>query len=41
MRRLMGDETEIDRVLRSGAEKARAVAEPIMRDVKKTVGFVV
>ncbi|HEY8947357.1 MAG TPA: tryptophan--tRNA ligase [Rhizomicrobium sp.] len=41
MRRLMGDETEIDRILRSGAEKARAVAEPIMHDVKKTVGFVV
>jgi tryptophanyl-tRNA synthetase len=41
MRRLMADSTEIDRILRSGAEKARAVAEPIMHDVKKVVGFVV
>jgi tryptophanyl-tRNA synthetase len=41
MRRLMADSAEIDRILRLGAEKARAVAEPIMHDVKKVVGFVV
>ncbi len=41
MRRLMADEAEIDRILASGAEKARAVATPIMHDIKKIVGFVV
>ena len=41
MRRLMADPAEIDRILAAGAEKARAVAEPIMLDIKKTVGFVV
>jgi tryptophanyl-tRNA synthetase len=41
MRRLMADSAEIDRILASGAEKARAVAEPIMHDIKKVVGFVV
>jgi tryptophanyl-tRNA synthetase len=41
MRRLMADPGEIDRVLKSGAEKARDVATPIMHEVKKIVGFVV
>jgi tryptophanyl-tRNA synthetase len=41
MRRLLGDTAEIDRILRDGAEKARAIAAPIMEDVKKIVGFVV
>jgi tryptophanyl-tRNA synthetase len=40
MRRLMQDPAEIDRILKSGAEKARAIAEPVMRDVKKLVGFI-
>ncbi|HEX2590689.1 MAG TPA: tryptophan--tRNA ligase [Rhizomicrobium sp.] len=41
MRRLMAQQDEIDRILRASAEKARAIAEPIMQDVKKLVGFVV
>ncbi|MEE2565430.1 tryptophan--tRNA ligase [Hyphobacterium marinum] len=37
--RLMGDPAEIDRVLTAGAERARAVAAPVIADVKKRVGF--
>ena len=40
MRRLLADPAEIDRVLKDGAAKARAIAAPIMEQVKKTVGFV-
>jgi tryptophanyl-tRNA synthetase len=40
MRRLMADQTEIDRILSEGAEKARAKAAPIMAEIKKIVGFV-
>jgi tryptophanyl-tRNA synthetase len=40
MRRLLGDEAEIDRILHDGAARARAVAAPIMAEVKKVVGFV-
>ena len=40
MRRLMNDPAEIDRVLRDGAERARALAGPILREVKDIVGFV-
>ena len=40
MRRLLGDPAEIDRVLKDGAHKARAIATPIMDEVKKTVGFI-
>ena len=40
MRRLLGDPAEIDRILKSGADKARDIATPIMDEVKKTVGFV-
>ena len=40
MRRLLGDPAEIDRVLKDGAHKARAIAMPIMDEVKKTVGFI-
>ena len=40
MRRLLGDPAEIDRVLKSGAQSARAIATPIMDEVKKRVGFV-
>jgi tryptophanyl-tRNA synthetase len=39
MRRLMNDPAEVDRVLRSGAERANAIAQPIMEDVRRTVGF--
>jgi tryptophanyl-tRNA synthetase len=41
MRRLMADPGEIDRILTAGAQQARAVATPIMHEVKKIVGFVV
>jgi tryptophanyl-tRNA synthetase len=40
MRRLLGDSGELDRVLRDGAAKARAIAAPIMDEVKRVVGFV-
>ena len=40
MRRLLGDPGEIDNILRSGAPKARAIATPIMDEVKKRVGFI-
>jgi tryptophanyl-tRNA synthetase len=38
--RLTADPAEIDRVLADGAARARAIAEPIMREVKDIVGFV-
>jgi tryptophanyl-tRNA synthetase len=40
MRRLMADTAEIDRILKSGADKARAIAAPVMDAVKKKVGFI-
>ncbi|HUJ48482.1 MAG TPA: tryptophan--tRNA ligase [Rhizomicrobium sp.] len=40
MRRLLADPAEIDRILASGAEKARAIALPIMTEVKQLIGFV-
>jgi len=40
MRRLLADPAEIDLILKSGAEKARAIAAPVMDEVKKRVGFV-
>ena len=39
MRRLMGDPAEIDRILAAGAEKARSIADPIVKDTKRLVGF--
>lgn len=39
-RRLMGDPAEIDRVLADGSERARAIAGPIMEEVKALLGFV-
>jgi len=39
MRRLLDDPGHIDTVLREGAEKAEALAQPILRDVKEIVGF--
>jgi tryptophanyl-tRNA synthetase len=41
MRRLLGDTSEIDRILKDGAARARAIAAPIMDEIKKVVGFVV
>ena len=40
MRRLLADPAEIDRILSSGAEKARERAAPILQDVKRLAGFV-
>jgi tryptophanyl-tRNA synthetase len=40
MRRMMADPAEIDRILRDGAQKARAIATPIVDEVKRLVGFV-
>ncbi|HXS05520.1 MAG TPA: tryptophan--tRNA ligase [Rhizomicrobium sp.] len=40
MRRLLADPAEIDRILKSGAERARAVAVPVMAEVKRQVGFI-
>lgn len=39
MRRLLADPAEIDQALASGAERARAIAQPVMDDVRRIVGF--
>ncbi len=39
MRRYLSDPAEIDRVLTAGAERAAAVAEPVLTEVKAKVGF--
>ncbi len=39
MRRLMDDPAEIDRILGKGAEKARAIADPILRQTYDIVGL--
>lgn len=39
MRQLLADPAELDRVLEAGALKAAAMAEPIITDVKRLVGF--
>ncbi len=39
MRRLMADPGYVESVLADGAERARALAEPIIAEVKDTVGF--
>jgi tryptophanyl-tRNA synthetase len=39
MARLMDDPAEIDRILATGAEKARAIAEPILKQTYDIVGF--
>ena len=40
MRELLNDPGEIDRILRDGAMRARAIAVPVMEDVRKAVGYV-
>ncbi|MBO9445565.1 tryptophan--tRNA ligase [Ruegeria sp. R14_0] len=40
MARLMGEEAEIDRILAQGAEKARAIAAPILQQTYDIVGMV-
>ena len=39
MRRLIADPGHIDRVLRDGAERARAIADKVLDDVYEKVGF--
>ena len=39
MKRLLSEPAEIDAVLRDGAERARAIAAPILREVEDIVGF--
>lgn len=39
MKRLSADPGAVDRVLRTGAERARAIADPILAEVYDTVGF--
>lgn len=38
-RRLVSDKAEIDRILKDGAEQAGAIADPIIRETKRAVGF--
>ena len=40
MNRLMGDQTEIDRILCRGAERAAAIAEPILDQTHDIVGMI-
>jgi tryptophanyl-tRNA synthetase len=40
MRRLVADPAEIDRILAHGAARARAIAEPILEETRRIVGFV-
>lgn len=39
MQRYLGDPAEIDRILGDGSEKARAIAEPIIKQAYEIVGF--
>ena len=39
MRRFLADPAEIDRILAQGAERAAALAEPILADTKRVVGL--
>jgi tryptophanyl-tRNA synthetase len=40
MSRLIADPGHIDAILADGAQRARAIAAPVMRDVKEIMGFV-
>ncbi|MCK5546876.1 MAG: tryptophan--tRNA ligase, partial [Rhodospirillaceae bacterium] len=39
MRRLMDDPAHVDGVLKDGTERAREMAEPIIREVQDIIGF--
>ena len=39
MRELMSDPAQVDAILRDGAERARAAAEPVVAETKAAVGF--
>ncbi len=40
MRNLLKDTNQIDKVLKNGAQKAREIAEPVLKDIKNLVGFI-
>ncbi len=40
MRRLLSDPAEIDRILIDGANRARAIAAPILKQTKEIIGFI-
>lgn len=40
MRRLLNDPAEIDAILKAGAEKAHAMAQPVVAEVRRLIGFV-
>lgn len=40
MRKLLADVSHVDAILHEGADRARAIAEPVMADVKDIIGFV-
>ena len=40
MQRLLQDVSEIDRILHEGSERARAITNPILREVREIVGFI-
>jgi tryptophanyl-tRNA synthetase len=40
MKRLTGAPDAIDAVLKDGAERARAIADPILKEVRRVVGFI-
>ncbi|GAB5374019.1 MAG: tryptophan--tRNA ligase [Acuticoccus sp.] len=40
MRRLLDDKAHLDGVLAGGAERAAEIAEPVIRDVRRVIGFV-
>ena len=39
MTRLTNDPASVDAVLRDGAERARAIADPVIAEVQEIVGF--
>ena len=39
MHRYLGDPDEIDRIFAAGADRANALAEPILSDIRKVIGF--
>ena len=39
MRKLLNDRKEIDKILRNGADNARKIAEPVLKQVKELVDF--
>ena len=41
MRKLLGDTAEIDKILRFGADNARKIANPVLKQVKELIGFVI